>query len=116
MVEGRSQTASGLAEPRFGRNDLLDGGFGRAWLALTVGFALHVLDEATTGFLNVYDPTVAAVRARWAWLPMPTFSFPEWLVGLIAGVVLCIALTPFAARGARWLPAASLVLYTDSSF
>ena len=35
--------------------------------------------------------------------PMPTFGFREWLVGLIAGVVLCFALTPLAARNARWL-------------
>lgn len=78
-------------------------GFGRSWLALTIAFALHVLDEATTGFLNVYNPTVTAMRARFAWFPMPTFGFREWLVGLIAGVVLCFALTPLAACNARWL-------------
>src|SRR5271166_5593141 len=78
-------------------------GFGRAWFALTVAFALHVLDEATTGFLAVYNPTVLAVRARWGWFPMPTFELREWLAGLIAAVVLCFALTPVAARGARWL-------------
>jgi hypothetical protein len=49
-----------------------DNGFGCAWFALTVAFALHILDEATTGFLAVYNPTVIAMRARWlrplAWL------------------------------------------------
>jgi hypothetical protein len=78
-------------------------GFGRAWFALTVAFALHVLDEAATGFLNVYNPTVTAMRARFTWFPMPTFGFREWLVGLIAGVAFCFALTPFAARNAYWL-------------
>jgi hypothetical protein len=78
-------------------------GFGRPWFALTIAFALHVLDEATTGFLNVYNPTVTAMRARFSWFPMPTFGFREWLVGLIAGIVLCFALTPLAARNARWL-------------
>jgi hypothetical protein len=34
---------------------------------------------------------------------MPTFHFREWLVGLIVGVAICLALTPQAARGARWL-------------
>ncbi len=77
-------------------------GFARPWFALTGAFALHVLDEATTG-LNVYNPTVTAMRARWGWFPMPTFEFREWLVGLIAAVVLCFALTPLAAQGARWL-------------
>jgi len=78
-------------------------GFGGPWLALTVAFALHVLDEATTGFLNVYNPTVIAMRARWGWFPMPTFEFREWLVLLIIGVAVCFAATPFAARGSRWL-------------
>jgi hypothetical protein len=88
MMHAPSQTASG---------------FGRPWFALTVAFALHVLDEATTGFLDVYNPTVTAMRARFAWFPMPTFEFREWLVGLIAGVILCFALTPIAAQGVRWL-------------
>ena len=73
-------------------------GFGGPWLLLTVGFALHVLDEATTGFLKIYNPTVTILRARWAWYPMPTFQFREWLVGLIIGVALCFALTPLAVR------------------
>src|SRR5579864_6892235 len=103
MVQERSQTASAFEETGFARSDLANASFGKAWFALTVAFALHVLDEAATGFLNIYNPTVVAMRARWPWFPMPTFGFREWLVGLIAGVVLCFALTPFAARGARWL-------------
>ena len=43
------------------------------------------------------------MRARFAWFPMPTFGFREWLVGLVAGVVLCFALTPLAAHNTRWL-------------
>lgn len=78
-------------------------GFGRPWFALTVAFALHVIDEASTGFLEIYNPTVTTLRARWGWFPMPTFHFREWLVGLIVAVSLCLALTPAAARGARWL-------------
>ncbi len=78
-------------------------GFGRPWFALTVALVLHVLDEASTGFLNIYNPTVTAMRARFALFPMPTFGFRAWLVGLIAGVALCFALTPLAARDARWL-------------
>ena len=78
-------------------------GFGRGWFALTIAFALHVTDEASTGFLSVYNPTVTAMRARWGWFPMPTFEFREWLIWLIAGVLLCFAMTPLAARGARWL-------------
>ena len=73
------------------------------WLALTVGFALHVTDEALTGFLDVYNPTVVAMRQRWGWFPMPTFAFHEWLSALIVGVIFCFALTPFAQRGSRAL-------------
>lgn len=78
-------------------------GYGRAWFALTVAFALHVFDEASTGFLSVYNPTVTALRERWGWFPMPTFQFREWLFGLVMGVIVCFALTPIAARGASWL-------------
>lgn len=78
-------------------------GFGRPWFALTVAFALHVTDEALTGFLTIYNPTVTALRTRWGWFPMPNFEFREWLIGLIIGVAVCFALTPFAARGARWM-------------
>jgi hypothetical protein len=78
-------------------------GFGRAWLALTLAFALHVADEASTGFLSVYNPTVMAMRARWGWFPMPTFGFRGWLIGLMVAVAVCFALTPLAARGTRGL-------------
>jgi hypothetical protein len=46
-------------------------GSGRAWFALTVAGALHVLDEATTSFLSIYNPTVTGMRARFARFPMP---------------------------------------------
>ena len=78
-------------------------GFSWPWFALTVAFALHVVDEASTGFLSIYNPTVMALRERWGWFPMPTFQFREWLAGLIVAVVVCFALTPLAARTARWL-------------
>jgi hypothetical protein len=108
MEQERSHAASSLGEAGFGRDDFPRTGFARAafgpaWLALTVAFALHVLDEATTGFLNIYNPTVLAMRERWGWFPMPTFEFREWLFGLIAAVAFCFVLTPVAARNARWL-------------
>jgi hypothetical protein len=74
-------------------------GFGSAWFALCLAFALHILDEASTGFLAVYNPTVTILRARWIWFPMPTFAFREWLVMLIVGCGLLFCLTPVAARG-----------------
>jgi hypothetical protein len=44
------------------------------WIAL----AIHVTDEALTGFLAVYNPTVLALRAKLPFFPMPTFEFREW--------------------------------------
>jgi hypothetical protein len=74
-------------------------GFGSAWFALCLAFALHIFDEAATGFLAVYNPTVTVLRTRWGWFPMPTFEFREWLVMLIVGCGLLFCLTPVAARG-----------------
>ena len=73
--------------------------FGIAWVALCVGLAIHVADEAATDFLSVYNPTVRAMRARFPFLPMPTFTFRVWLTGLVVAVIVLASLTPFALRG-----------------
>ena len=77
------------------------GNFGLAWFLLCLAFCAHVLDEATTGFLAVYNPTVLAMRGRFGWFPMPTFEFREWLVGLIIANAFFLALTPLAYRNTR---------------
>lgn len=64
---------------------------------------MHVADEALTGFLSVYNPTVLALRARIGFWPMPTFEFSDWLTGLAIGIVALVALSPFAFLNARWL-------------
>ena len=74
---------------------------GYAWLALTGALALHVVDEASTGFLSVYNPTVLDLRHRWSWFPMPTFEFGPWLGGLIFAVVVLFALSPLLFKGVR---------------
>ena len=84
-----------LAGPSQPRN------FGLAWFLLCLAFCTHVLDEATTGFLAVYNPTVLAIRNTFSWFPMPTFEFREWLVGLIIANAILLALTPLAFRNLR---------------
>lgn len=84
--------------------------FGYAWLALAAALALHVADEALTDFLAVYNPTVRRIRARLPWLPLPTFSFRVWIVGLAAGIALMFSLGPLAFRGTRWIVLAALPL------
>jgi len=76
---------------------------GMAWIFIWIALAMHVADEAITGFLRVYNPTVLALTERLGWWPMPTFTFDMWLAGLITGIGILAALTPFAFRNAAWL-------------
>jgi hypothetical protein len=69
------------------------------WTAL----AVHVFDEALTGFLEVYNPTVLALRAEYGFWPMPTLAFREWLTGLTLAVLALAALSSYAFRNALWL-------------
>jgi Protein of unknown function with HXXEE motif len=75
-------------------------GFGVPWLVLCGAFALHVVDEALTDFLSVYNPTVRAIRARFPFLPIPVFTFRVWLTGLVVAVIALATLAPLAFRGA----------------
>src|SRR2546429_7082810 len=77
--------------------------FGLAWAALCAGFAIHVADEALTDFLSVYNPMVRAIRARFPFLPLPTFTFRVWLTGLVLAVVVLASLSPFAFWDAGWM-------------
>lgn len=76
---------------------------GIAWVLLCLSLAVHVADEALTGFLSVYNPTVIGFRAKLGFWPMPTFGFGEWLTGLIFGFLVLLALSPFVFRGSRWM-------------
>lgn len=76
---------------------------GRAWIFLALAIAIHVLDEALTHFLSVYNPTVLALQQKFPYLPLPTFGFGPWLSGLGIAIVLMLVLAPFAFRGARWI-------------
>ncbi len=70
-----------------------------AWLLLMAALALHVGDEAVTGFLPFYNDMVLSLRERWGFFPMPTFTYPVWLGGLITGLAICFLLTGRVARG-----------------
>src|ERR1700720_2104632 len=76
---------------------------GLAWVFMWIALAIHVTDEALTGFLAVYNPTVLALRAKLGFWPMPTFEFREWITRLIAGILLLAVLSPFAFRNAGWI-------------
>jgi hypothetical protein len=73
---------------------------------MVLSVAVHVFDEAMTGFLPFYNSAVLSLRERFALFPAPTFSFELWLGGLIAGILLCFGLTLTVARGGeaiRWV-------------
>ena len=76
---------------------------GFAWAAMCLAFAIHVVDEALTDFLSVYNPAVRAIRARLPILPLPTFTYRVWLGWLIAVLLVLAGLTPFASQGAAWM-------------
>jgi hypothetical protein len=88
----------------------LNNRWGYAWVALAIALALHVADEATTGFLPLYNSIVLSLRDNLPWIPLPTFSFSVWLGGLIAGVVLLLCLSPMVFAGKRVLRPVSYCL------
>jgi hypothetical protein len=75
---------------------------GQAWFFHCVALGLHVVDEALTGFLSIYNPTIRAIRPPGWWFP-PTFTFGVWLTGLVLLVVALLALTPLFSRNVRWV-------------
>jgi hypothetical protein len=70
-------------------------------MALCIALAIHVADEALTGFLELYNPTVRAIREKYPLLPLPTFTFETWLSLLIFAVAMLIAASYFVWKG-RW--------------
>jgi hypothetical protein len=84
--------------------------FGRAWIAQALALAVHVTDEALSGFLDYYNPSLIAIKQRVPWLPLPTFTFDTWIAGLTTGIILLLCLTPFVYRGSRWIGIVALPL------
>jgi hypothetical protein len=88
----------------------------RAWQLLVGALALHVIDEALTGFLEFYNPLVTSLRSQMPWFPMPTFSFGVWLAGLLLLIAVLATLSVRVRRGgqvawlASWLLSAIMLL------
>lgn len=82
---------------------LLMASFSAAWIAMSIAFGLHVVDEAATNFLDWYNPIATRIRA---WLPVPfppTFTFWPWFLGLLAVTAVLFTLTPFAIAREPWM-------------
>jgi len=82
----------------------------QAWLLLVGALAVHVVDEASTGFLDFYNPLVLSIRSRVPWFPMPVFTFEVWLAGLVVLVLLLACLAPAVRLGVVGTRVASWVL------
>ena len=72
-----------------------------AWVLMLSAVAVHVLDEASTGFLPLYNNVAQSLRASLGLSFPPAFSFQTWLVGLIIAIIIGFALTPLVSRGGR---------------
>jgi hypothetical protein len=72
-------------------------------VSLVLAIALHVADEALSGFLPRYNSYIEYLRASNFWLPFPTFTFQAWLSGLILGVLILLSLSPLVFAGRRFL-------------
>ncbi len=77
--------------------------WGIAWVAHALALAVHVADEALTGFLPLWNSLVEAARETYSWLPLPTFDFAVWLGGLVVGVTVLLGLSPLVFAGKPWL-------------
>ena len=77
----------------------------QAWMVMCGVLAIHVADEALTGWLDWYNPTVREIHEQYpiVLLPLllPTFSFGIWLSLLIFAVVALSAASYFVWTG-RW--------------
>ena len=75
----------------------------RPWVLLCLALALHITEEATTGFLSVYNSTVTALRHSLPWIFLPVFEFHAWLTGLIVANAILLFLSPLVVRGLHWI-------------
>lgn len=77
--------------------------FGIAWMALVWALGVHVIDELVSDFLPFYNSLVLSLRESYAWFPMPTFTFPAWLVGLSIALVALLLSSPLVFEGRRFM-------------
>ena len=93
-------------------------GFALAWLFLCLVLALHLWDQAAHDFLSYYNATALTLYGYLSWLPRMDLTRHQWLASWIAVILALFAVTPFAARNARWLRAfaylLSVLLFLDA--
>ena len=73
-----------------------------AWLLLCAALAVHIGEEASTGFLNLWNPEVEALG-----LSALRFTFPVWMTLMALSVVGLLILSYWVRRGTWWTPTAA---------
>ena len=80
-----------------------------AWLYVCLHLAAHGVEEALTGFVDVWNPVLLTMQAATG-IPLPQLVFDEWLTTLAVVVIALTAMTPLVARGVRGFQTGSYVL------
>jgi hypothetical protein len=83
-------------------------GIGRPWLALCFCLAVHVAEEAFTGFLPFYSDATRAVSELFPFVTSPSLVLAASMWMGVAFVGILTALAPFAYRGVGWMRVATI--------
>jgi hypothetical protein len=70
------------------------------------GGGLHWRGVSPDSAMNM----VLTLREQWGSFPMPVFSFPQWITGLVMVMTIGFTLTPVAAAGVRVFRIFSVVI------
>lgn len=68
-------------------------------MGLCGALAIHIVDEVVTDFLTLQNQAVLDLRQQYPLLPLPLFSFENWLALLIFAVVSLSAVSAFVWYG-----------------
>jgi len=72
-----------------------------AWVLMVTSIALHVLDEALTGFVPFFNERTVVISEWLGFINIPSVDFVTWLTALIIGIVILFLLTFVVNRGGR---------------
>ena len=70
-------------------------------MGLCAALAVHVIDEAVTDQLAVYNSAVQVIRERYPLILLPTLTFSIFLSLLIFAVIVLVGLSVLVWRG-KW--------------
>jgi hypothetical protein len=69
-------------------------------MGLCGALAIHIVDEVVTDFFTFQTQAILDLREQYPWLPLPVFTFENWLALLIFAVVSLSAVSAFVWYGA----------------